>query len=190
MCSNKASWVGGMVSSVLVPFVNMRCRASLTLAWPLPLLYIKITNRSNSCMWLDCILSRCGLCVKTTRVSEKPGIFAQAAKALFFPHPIKWDVVSHPITTWNKGTAKDVEGPRCWHTSWTGMSRYLFPLPNPTQSCNNGSVGKNGTARITTSLSTVRMSAIPWPWAAAFYKCRMSGVSASEWLHGWSSDTS
>ena len=122
-----------MFSRVVLPLVKRRCMASLTLAKPHPLLYIITTNRFSFCMWRDPRLKHDGALVCASSVSVSPGVFCQDAQAVFFPHPRKCDVVSHPVMAWKSGNATDREGPRSEQISWMGISRRFFPLPKPTQ---------------------------------------------------------
>ena len=77
-----------------------------------PLLYIITTNPSSFCMWRDPRLKHDGALVSASSVSVSPGVFCQDAQAVFFPHPRKCDVVSHPVMAWKSGNATDREGPR------------------------------------------------------------------------------
>ena len=158
-----------MFSRVVLPLVKRRCLASLTLAKPHPLLYIITTHRSSFCMWRDPRLKHDGALVSASSVSVSPGVFCQDAQAVFFPHPRKCDVVSHPVMAWKSGNATDREGPRSEQISWMGISRSFFPLPKPTQSSTRQSVGKKRMARTTISLSTVLTYAVwcPCPDACA-----------------------
>ena len=137
MCSNRAAWVGGMLSSVFFPDVKRRCLASFTLSKPQVLQYIRTTKRSSFCMWSDSMSKRLGSLDNDTNVSVNPGVLSQAAQAVFFPQPRKCDTVSHPVM------------------AWMGISRTSFPLPRHTHRSVRFSVKKKCTARTTTSLSTV-----------------------------------
>ena len=152
-----------MLSRVFLPLVNRRCRASLTLAKPHPLLYITTTNRSNFSIWRDSRLKHDGALVSASSVSVSPGVFCQDAQAVFLPQPRKCDVVSHPVMAWKSGNAIDLEGPRSEQISWMGISRRFFPLPKPTQSSSRPSVEKKRMARTTVSLSTVLTYAVWCP---------------------------
>ena len=72
--------------------------------------------------------------MRATSVSVWSGKLVQAAQAVFLPHPIICEVESQPVRLWKRGSAKDFDGPRLEQIVWTGMSRYPFPVPKPTQS--------------------------------------------------------
>ena len=156
-----------MLSSVFFPDVKRRCRASFTLSKPQVLQYIRTTKRSSFCMWSDSMLKRLGSLDNATSVCVSPGVFSQAAQAVFFPQPRKCDIVSHPVMAWKSGNARDFDGPIWAHTSCMGISRTFFPLPRHTYKSVRFSVEKKCTERTTTSLSTVHTTALRWPCCAA-----------------------
>ena len=155
-CCNRAAWLGWRFSNDLLQMVKRRCLASFTLATPQPLLYIRTTKRTIRCMCTESILKRVRYSVRATNVSVKSSKLVQTAQAIFLPQARNCEVVSHPVKLWKRGSARDFDGPRLEFRTWTGMSRYLFPLPKPTQSSDRPSVTKNRTEITTTSLSTVR----------------------------------
>jgi len=95
--------------------------------------------------------------VNATRVSASPGVFCQDAQAVFLPHPRNCDVVSHPVSAWKSGTARDLEDPRWVRMSCTGYhGLFCHCLNSPTVCSERPSLGKKWMARKTTPMSTVR----------------------------------
>ena len=135
--------MGGMFSSVLLPLVNRRCLASLTIAKPHPLPYMITTNNSRFCMRRDSRLNSKGPSVNATSVSVSPGVFCQDVQAVFLPHPRNWDVVPHPVMAWKSCNARDLEGPRLAETSWTVITYIFFPIPKHTHSSEKPNMTKN-----------------------------------------------
>ena len=106
-CSKSASLVGGNDSKHLSPLVNNCSLASFTeVAWHL-LLYWMTMKRSRTSICLDSSWNACGLARRSNKTCVSSGICCQASHAVFLPHPRNDDVVSHHVSAWKSGRAKD-----------------------------------------------------------------------------------
>ena len=122
-CWNSAAWVGGIFSNDLPPVVKRRILASLTRSAPHPFLYISTTKDSIHCICSELRLNRSGLYVRASSVSVSSGMLLQAAHAVFLPHPRNCEVVSHYVSLWKRGSAKDFNGPILERMVCIGMPR-------------------------------------------------------------------
>ena len=72
-------------------------------------------------------------------MSFSPCVLCQTDQADFLPHPRKCDTVSQPVTAWNSGSARHLDGPSRAERVWIGMSRIFFPLPRQTHNSDSPS---------------------------------------------------
>ena len=57
----------------------------------------------------------------------------QASHAIFFPFPLKPDVVSHPVKLWKTGSAEDFSLPNRVQTELMCQLEKFLPFPKATQ---------------------------------------------------------
>jgi len=108
----------------------------------------------------------------------------QVSHAVFLPLPPKLDTLSHPVKAWKNGNPLHLFGPNAAAISWAAKNLKFFPVPKATQSSSICRCSAAATARITTSVSTVRINTLVQPCLTASSTWSSILVSASSWVHG------
>ena len=94
-------------------------------------------------------------------------------QAVFFPLP------ANAENAWKAGSALHFSPPRALAMSCAGIYRNFLPLPNAIWTFR---MWTTDIASTTTSVSTVRIVTLVYPFLTASIACRIKRVSASSWL--------
>ena len=130
VCCSKASLVGGILS-ILVHWAKRSFLASFTEVVSILLEYIWTTNFSRlpKVVEFSSMLVN-GFCDNSAKTAVMAWYAFQVCHAVFFPFPLKAEVVLQPVNAWENGRPLAISLPMLLNTDVRLMLVRAFPFPN------------------------------------------------------------